>query len=89
MKFSELDEESSVLGEIAMNQLCLSARAYDKIFKVSRTNANLECEDKILSPSSTFSNPFNNLPWKVGGWDRCKYLCFLRRFHSALWLAFS
>ncbi|MDR1890560.1 MAG: YifB family Mg chelatase-like AAA ATPase [Puniceicoccales bacterium] len=49
MKFCELDEKSSVLLETAMKQLCLSARAYDKILKVSRTIADLECEEKILS----------------------------------------
>ncbi|MDR2778846.1 MAG: YifB family Mg chelatase-like AAA ATPase [Puniceicoccales bacterium] len=48
MKFCELDGESSTLLEMAMKQLCLSARAYDKILKVGRTIADLEREDKIL-----------------------------------------
>jgi magnesium chelatase family protein len=48
VKFCEVDEESSDLLAAAMKQLGLSARAYDKILKVSRTIADLECEEKIL-----------------------------------------
>jgi magnesium chelatase family protein len=48
MKFCELDKESAALLEKAMVQLSLSARAYDKILKVSRTIADLEGEEKIL-----------------------------------------
>lgn len=48
VKFCGVDGESSDLLAAAMKQLGLSARAYDKILKVSRTIADLECEEKIL-----------------------------------------
>lgn len=45
--FCELDEKSQNLMKIAMTKLGLSARAYDRILKVSRTIADLEASDKI------------------------------------------
>ena len=41
-KFCELDETSQILIKTAMEKLNLSARAYDRILKVSRTIADLE-----------------------------------------------
>ncbi|MGX1024968.1 YifB family Mg chelatase-like AAA ATPase [Psychroflexus sp. MBR-150] len=46
-KFCELDEASKTLLKTAMEKLNLSARAYDRILKVSRTIADLENEDNI------------------------------------------
>ncbi|MDR1433095.1 MAG: YifB family Mg chelatase-like AAA ATPase [Puniceicoccales bacterium] len=50
MKFCELGKESADLLEMAMKQLSISARAYDKILKVARTIADLEGEGEILPP---------------------------------------
>lgn len=45
-KFCALDKEESELLKMAMTELNFSARAYDKILKVSRTIADLAgCED--------------------------------------------
>ena len=46
-KFCALDENSKTLLKTAMEKLNLSARAYDRILKVSRTIADLENEDNI------------------------------------------
>ena len=46
-KFCRIDEASSELLKIAMTKLGLSARAYDRILKVSRTIADLEGSEKI------------------------------------------
>ena len=42
-----LAEESQELIRVAMTELNLSARAYDRILKVSRTIADLAGEDEI------------------------------------------
>jgi len=47
--FCDLDEASFTLIKLAMEKLNLSARAYDRILKVSRTIADLEGSDLILS----------------------------------------
>ena len=44
-----IDTESEQMLERAMTRLGLSARAYDRILKVSRTIADLECSDEIRS----------------------------------------
>jgi len=48
-QFCKLNETSIELLKIAMKQLNLSARAYDRILKVSRTIADLQGSENILS----------------------------------------
>jgi magnesium chelatase family protein len=45
----QLDAEGTSLLKTAMNKLGLSARAYDRIIKVSRTIADLDGSKRILS----------------------------------------
>jgi magnesium chelatase family protein len=49
-EFCRLSEESMNLIRVAMDRLGLSARAYDRILKVSRTIADLEGEESIQPP---------------------------------------
>ena len=46
----QLDAESSMMLEQAMEQLNFSARAYDRILKVARTLADLEGQENIQAP---------------------------------------
>ena len=46
-KFCELDNDSKSLLKNAMDKLKLSARAYDRILKVTRTIADLEGTQNI------------------------------------------
>ena len=48
-EFCKLDEESQQLLKMAMTELNLSARAYDRILKVSRTIADLDLSENIQS----------------------------------------
>jgi magnesium chelatase family protein len=48
-RFCRIDAESETMLERAMTRLGLSARAYDRILKVSRTIADLEDSDQIQS----------------------------------------
>lgn len=47
-KFCKIDEQSQELMKLAITRLGLSARAYDRILKVSRTIADLENSETIL-----------------------------------------
>jgi len=47
-KYCKMDEASKTLLKTAMERLNLSARAYDRILKVSRTIADLEGSDAVL-----------------------------------------
>ncbi len=47
-QYCRVDNAGSELLKMAMTKLGLSARAYDRILKVSRTIADLEGSDKIL-----------------------------------------
>jgi magnesium chelatase family protein len=49
-EFCKLDDESQQLLKMAMTELNLSARAYDRILKVSRTIADLDSSAQIQSP---------------------------------------
>ena len=49
-RFCQIDAESERLLEGAMARLGLSARAYDRILKTSRTIADLENEERISAP---------------------------------------
>jgi magnesium chelatase family protein len=48
-EFCKLDDECQQLLKMAMTELNLSARAYDRILKVSRTIADLERVERIQS----------------------------------------
>ena len=48
-QFCKLDSESQELIRIAMSELNLSARAYDRILKVARTIADLASADAITT----------------------------------------
>ncbi len=45
-----LDAAPAVMLQQVMEQLSLSARAYDRILKVSRTNADLAASDRVEQP---------------------------------------
>ena len=48
-KFCKLDEQSSIILEKSVRKLGLSARAYHRILKISRTIADLDASESIQS----------------------------------------
>jgi magnesium chelatase family protein len=56
-----LDAEGQTLLKLAMTKLNLSARAYDRILKVSRTIADLEASDTILTEHLAEAITYRNL----------------------------
>lgn len=60
-KYCELDDKALIVLKNAMSKLDLSARAYDRILKVSRSIADYEGEDKITSTHIAEAISYRNL----------------------------
>ncbi len=65
-KHCRIDEGSQKLMEAAMSRLGLSARAYNRVLKVSRTIADLEGSDQIASPHISEAIQYRSLDRRTG-----------------------
>ena len=66
-KYCKIDKEGESLLKTAMEKLGLSARAYDRILKVSEPLQTWR--NPITSVPNTSAKPFNTAVWTVaGGW---------------------
>lgn len=60
-KYCVLEDEAKELLKMAMTELGLSARAYDKILRVSRTIADLESSETIVGEYISEAIQYRNL----------------------------
>ena len=65
-KVCAIDRELGDLLERAMNQLALSARAYDRILKVARTIADLAAAEQIAAPHLLEAIQYRSLDRRTG-----------------------
>ena len=65
--FCALDESTKELLQMAMAELNLSARAYDRILKVARTTADLAESEKITADHISEAIQFRSLDRQIWG----------------------
>ena len=68
----KLSDESQELTRVAMTELNLSARAYDRILKVSRTVADLQSSDEITGEHVSEANSIPDGSIALFGCERQK-----------------
>jgi magnesium chelatase family protein len=66
--YCQLDEPTLDLLRVAMTDMNLSARAYDRILKVSRTIADLAEVDRITTDHVSEAIQFRSLDRQIWGW---------------------